>query len=88
MSFFSQLASAVATNIVNSFTSSGTNDPLKVIEVSSSSYVARSIQKREQCLVVYGPGVGNDSCELVMVLLMTGNRDKVYRYAIQRRGIH
>lgn len=86
MSFFSQLASAVATNIVNSFTSSGTNDPLKVIEVSSSSYVARSIQRREQCLVVYGPGpgVGNDGYELVMVLLMTGNRDKVYRYNIQK----
>ena len=93
MSFFSQLASAVANNLVNSFTNSGPVDPLKVIEVSSSSFVSRAICKREQCLVLYGtqPGVMNPAAggnnnpaacfELVMAQLMTGNREKVLRYS-------
>lgn len=75
MSFFSQLASAVATNLVNSLTSSNTIDPVKVIEVSSSSLVTRSVCKRDQCLVLYGKGVGTNAG---FELIMTGSRDKVY----------
>ena len=76
MSFFSQLATAVATNLVNSLTSSNTTDPVKVIEISSSALVTRNVSKRDQCLVLYGKGVGtNASFELVM----TGSRDKLFR---------
>lgn len=81
MSFFSQLAAAAASSLVNSLTSSSsTTDPLKVIEISSSLLVSRSILKREQCLVVYGNGVGFEGYELTMAMSMSGGRDKVYRY--------
>lgn len=80
MSFFTQLASAVATNLVNSLTnSSSTTDPLKVLEISSSSLVTRSVMKREQCLVLYGISGGSDVFELTMAMSMAGGRDKVYR---------
>lgn len=76
MSFFSQLASAVATNLVNSLTSSSITDPVKVIEVSSSSLITRNVCKRDQCLVLYGKGVGvNAGFELIM----TGSREKIFR---------
>lgn len=82
MSFFTQLASTVATNLVNSLTNSSLPaDPLKVVEVSSSNYVSRAIRKREQCLVVYGAGStpATGGHELVMAMLMTSTRDKTYR---------
>ncbi|KAI9556928.1 85 kDa calcium-independent phospholipase A2 [Daphnia sinensis] len=75
MSFFSQLASAVATNLVNSLTSSNNSDPVKVIEVTSSSFVTRTVCKRDQCLVLYGKGVGTNAG---FELIMTGSRDKLY----------
>ena len=76
-SFFTQLATAVATNLVNSLTSSSSvTDPLKVIEISSSLLVTRVVCKRDQCLVLYGKSIGVDG---VYELIMTGTRDKVYR---------
>lgn len=79
MSFFSQIANAVATNIVNSLTNALPSDPLKVVEVTSSSYVSRAICTREQCLVMYGGGTGPATYEVVIVMLMTANRDRMYR---------
>lgn len=76
-SFFNQIASAVATNLVNALTNSSSTDPIKVIEVSSSTLHIRSILKREQCLVMYGSGGGVQGFELTMAI--TGGRDKVYR---------
>ena len=78
MSFFTQLASAVATNLVNSLTNSVPVDPFKVVEVSSSNYVSRAILNRESFLIVYGNGPGVNGYELVTLMLMTGNRDKMY----------
>ena len=77
MSFFSQLASAVATNLVNSLTSSNITDPVKVIEISSSALVTRNVCKRDQCLVLYGKSVGVNAAGFE--LIMTGGRDKVFR---------
>lgn len=79
MSFLSQLASAVATNLVNSLTNSVPIDPFKVVEVSSSNFVSRPILNRENFLIVYGNGhSGVNGYELVVLMLMTGNRDKMY----------
>jgi hypothetical protein len=77
MSFFSQLASAVATNLVNSLTSSGITDPVKVTEVSSSSLITRNVCKRDQCLVLYGKGASVNAAGFE--LIMTGSRDKLFR---------
>ena len=80
MSFFTQLASAVANNLVNSLTNSVPIDPFKVVEVSSSNFVSRPILNRENFLIVYGNGrSGVNGYELVVLMLMTGNRDKMYR---------
>ncbi|XP_046439390.1 85/88 kDa calcium-independent phospholipase A2-like isoform X1 [Daphnia pulex] len=76
MSFFSQLASAVATNLVNSLTSSGITDPVKVTEVSSSSLITRNVCKRDQCLVLYGKGASVNAAGFE--LIMTGSRDKLF----------
>lgn len=75
-SFFTQLATAVATNLVNSLTSSVSTDPLKVLEISSSTLITRNVCKRDQCLIMYGKSGGNDGYELTMA----GSRDKIYRY--------
>lgn len=79
MSFFSQIANAVASNIVNSLTNALPTDPLKVIEVTASTFVSRTIFCREQCLVMYGGGTGPAVYEVVVVMLMTANRDRMYR---------
>jgi len=78
MSFFSQLACAVANNLLNPSQRGSESDPLKVVEVTSSAYSSRSVCQREQCLLVYGQGNNIEGFELVMVVLVTGHRDKLY----------
>lgn len=34
---------------------------------------------REQCVVMHGPGGGSEGYELVVIVLVNGNRDKVFR---------
>jgi len=84
MSFFSQLASAVANNLLNPSLRGSETDPLKVVEVSSSAFSSRSVCQREQCLLVYGNGNNVQGFELVMVVLVTGHRDKLYRYIFKQ----
>ena len=55
------------------------NDPLRVVEVSSGGYASRVICKRSQFLTLYGPAQGAVTYELVMNS-PTSVRDKVYRY--------
>ena len=80
MSFFSQLASAVASNLFNSSNRSSESDPLKVMEVHSSSFVSRNVCRREQCLVMYGDADDVKGYELVMAILIHGTKEKLYRY--------
>ena len=84
MSFFSQLASAVANNLLNPSQRSSESDPLKVIETSSSAFSSRSVCQREQCLLVYGDGNNAKGFELAMVVLITGHREKHYRWAFYK----
>lgn len=80
MSFFTELATAVASNLLSAMTSSMNVDPMKVLEISSSSLTSRSIWQRSQCLIIYGPVGESQPFELVLNLPIQMHRDKVYRY--------
>ena len=80
MSFFSDLASAVASNLINALSSSTPTDPFKVVEVSPTPFLTRIVCKRNQCLIMYGPSQGSTGHELVLNFPMQTNREKVYRY--------